>query len=107
MSIGGLTILSFFPSFIGSISNLFDYGVGGDTLESTIYRGLCSISGVTAFGVGWRLNRNEIGVVFISLGCLTFMVCLISMLGEFMKFSPFNTSYSVDTPKIKTVSLDN
>ena len=85
--IGGLIILYKFSGFIGSLANLIAYG----SKDCLIY-GLHVFAGATMLIFGIRWLKGEVGIVFISLGSLTFMV---SILGIFSKLFPF---YGLNTP---------
>lgn len=95
LSFGGLIILYFFSSFLGLVANLFEYDLNTEILKPVIYTGFKLIGGFTMFGLGWKLVKNETGVIFISLGCLGFFVGAIDLLVDFLGSRALLTSYSI------------
>lgn len=95
-SLGGLVILYFFSSFTGVIANLLDSNFQGGIQESTIYDGVLLVGGFTAFALGWKILKREIGIVFISLGSIGLITSGLGVVREFVRIGePFQTPYSI------------
>lgn len=92
--IGGLVILKYFANLLGLLSNFVSFSE--QSIQTFPFLTLLYlICGIALFAVGIRLLKGEIGVVFICLGCLAFMISLLGIFEEFFGFSMFSTPHSI------------